>query len=574
MTVAVQPPLDPQLFRMLLEHAPEAVMLADANTRIVYVNRAFEETTGYSAAEAVGQRPSLLSSGYHDADFYRTMWSTLSTQGRWQGLIWNRRRNGDLYPEWLNIFRLHHGSTVYYAGLFTDISAMDTLRHDLQRYAYYDTLTELPNRALFMALLDSRLRQGRREQGGFAVLFADIDHFKQINDVYGHPTGDEIIRQVGTRLRETLREADTVARFAGDEFVLLIDTCNTLQDLSWLCERVLGSFASPLQAGARQLQVGITLGAALYPEHGTDAPGLMQHADLAMYCAKQRGRGRFMIYEDRLSQPVQRAASVLHALHGALASEREEFRIFAQPQFDLRDGRMTGFELLLRWTSPTLGEVSPGEFIPLAEQNGLAGQITERVIRLARRLLPQLPTAWLQGLVIALNVSAGEFQNPNLAQRLRPLLKDCQSHGLDLEIEVTETQLMRQFEQDPVHLLALVSDGIHLAIDDFGTGYSSLAYLRRLPIRTLKIDRSFIQDIAQSPQDSEIVSTILAMAHNLALHVVAEGIETDAQQARLQALGCPGAQGFLYARPMPLEGLAEHFRTRRWSSNDAQHAQC
>ena len=542
------------LFESICSRSPEALMLVSADLRIFYVNAAFEKATGYGSGEAVGQRPDLLSSGYHDEHFYERMWADINQSGRWQGLIWNRRKDGHIYPEWLTIMRLEQDGNVLYAGQFSDLSAFQNIRHDLRRFACYDHLTELPNRALFEELMEARLRQSQRNGHRLALLFVDIDHFKQFNDVYGHPFGDAIIRAVGQRLRQVVRDADVVARFAGDEFVILLDADGDAgQDaLKEVSARLAVAFQQPVAVDGEPHYLSLTIGAARAPDDGEDVETLIRNADIALYAAKDEGRGSIRHFDQALVGPLQRAHRIAKSLRQALAQPDDSFHVVYQPLMNLADDCCVGLEALMRWHSPELGPVPPGEFVPIAERHGLIQALTERLITLVAADLQAQPVQRLAGLRLSLNMSALQVPNGILVPLIEPLVNLCNSLDMTLELEITETQMVRHGEAFSQGLKRLQTAGVSIAIDDFGTGYSVLDYLRRLAVDTLKIDRSFIQQLHLCSQDEAITRAVVSMGQGLGLNVVAEGIEQEVQRQHLLELGCTIGQGFLWGKPQPL----------------------
>ncbi|WP_097460355.1 putative bifunctional diguanylate cyclase/phosphodiesterase [Mangrovitalea sediminis] len=545
----------PQLFHHICELSAEALMVTQEDLSIVYVNAAFEATTGYHSKEVQGQRPSLLSSGYHGPEFYQRMWKTIEQRGRWQGLVWNRRKDGQVYPEWLNIIRVQEGQATYYAGQFSDLSAFENIRSDLRRFACYDHLTELPNRALFEDLVRARLRQSVRQNRPCALLFVDIDHFKQFNDVYGHPYGDNVIRAVAQRLSSTLRDSDVVARFAGDEFVVLLDDCAESSSLGDLCKRMTQAFETPLMIEGEPRYISVTIGAARHPEDGSDVETLIRNADIALYAAKESGRGQARYFSPDLFAPILRANLVATTLRQELERTPKAFSAVYQPQFDLASQQRIGMEVLLRWHSPVLGIVSPAEFIPIAENHSLIQPLTLRLVEAVMRDIAGAPTDIFSRHRLCLNVSALQIPNAILLPVLEPLQQRCVALGMDIELEITETQLMRQSEKFPQGLRDLRQAGYSIAIDDFGTGYSALGYLRRLPVDTLKIDRCFIRELDRNVQDAAIIKAIVAMARGLDLRVVAEGIENAQQCRQLSTDGCDVGQGFWLSHPLPFADL-------------------
>lgn len=555
----------PEVYQEICNQSSEALMITGADLRILYVNQAFEVATGYSASEVDGRKPNMLSSGYQDSNFYKRMWQSIVSEGRWQGLIWNRRKDGSAYPEWLTIFRLQNGSATYYAGQFSDLSALDDLRNDLRQFACYDHLTQLPNRALFEDLVSARLHQDNRRSRGCALLFVDIDHFKEFDDVHGHSYGDNVIRAVAQRLKSELREGDTVARFGGDEFVVLLDECENADSLKEIAKRMVRSFEAPLSIGEESRYLSISLGAARSPDDGADAETLIRNADIALYSAKEKGRGRACCFSHALFGTLQRANQVADALRFELDQHPLNFSVAYQPQFDLARDELVGLEALLRWSSSTLGTVGPSEFIPIAEHHGLIHKLTERLVAQVSQDIEGVGPGELRNRTLCLNVSALQIPQPTILPLFKPLLSRSRDLGLNLELEITETQLVLQDERFPKALSELQAAGFDIAIDDFGVGYSALGYLQRLPVSTLKIDRSFVTDCHLSPQSDAIVRAVIAMGHGLGLKVIAEGIEHEEQLLHLRQRHCQMGQGYLLGKPQPLNGALTGLRPPRLS---------
>ena len=555
----------PEVYREICNQSSEALMITGADLRILYVNQAFEVATGYSASEVDGRKPNMLSSGYQDNDFYQRMWQSIDSEGRWQGLIWNRRKDGSVYPEWLTIFRLQDGSATYYAGQFSDLSALDDLRNDLRHFACYDHLTHLPNRALFEDLVAARLHQDSRRSSGCALLFVDIDHFKEFNDVHGHSYGDTVIQAAAQRLKNELREGDIVARFGGDEFVVLLDECDNADCLQDIAKRMVRAFEVPLSIADESRYLSISVGAARSPDDGADAETLIRNADIALYSAKEKGRGRACCFSHALFGPLQRANQVADALRVELDRQPRNFSVAYQPQYDLDRDQLVGLEALLRWNSSLLGTVSPAEFIPIAEHHGLIHKLTERLVAQVSEDIDRVYPQDLRNLTLCLNVSALQMPQPTILPLFKPLLSRSRDLGLNLELEITETQLVLQDERFPKALSQLQAAGFGIAIDDFGVGYSALGYLQRLPVNTLKIDRSFVTDCHRSPQSDAIVRAVIAMGHGLGLKVIAEGIEHEEQLLHLRQRHCQMGQGYLLGKPQPLNGALTGLRPPRLS---------
>ncbi len=546
-----------RLAAQILEQTPEGVVVTDTRTRVLSVNQAFERTTGYSAAEILGMTPHLLASGRHDQAFYRRMWEEINSAGSWQGEIWNRRKNGDIYPEWLNItaIRDESGAVTHYAAIFSDISTQEHVRKRLHNLAYYDALTELPNRELFHDRLTNALITAARDRHSVALLFFDLDRFKNINDTLGHTVGDELLKAVAARLPEVMRGSDTAARLGGDEFTIILPTIHTPSEAGVVANKVLTAFQQHFHIAGHELFVTTSIGIALYPQDAADAELLLRNADTAMYRAKELGRNNYQFYDSHMSSRFAERIGLENDLRKA--AENGEFSLMYQPQFDIDSQRIVGLEALLRWNHPSHGLVSPAQFVPIAEESGL-------ILPLGIWVLEQSCAQALRWLAqgrrdfrVAVNVSAVQLRFPGFVDTVAQVLQRTGCHPHHLELELTESSLMENVEMAMETLTQLSKLGVALAIDDFGTGYSSLGYLKRLTLDKLKIDKSFIDDVLIDRSDAEITATIVMMAHNLGLRVIAEGVESDGQLAFLRQLGCDEVQGYLFSKPLPVEALAE-----------------
>ena len=555
--------LQQQDFRALVDNHPKAIMLATREPRILYVNEKFRSVTGYRSDEVLGQPPSVLSSGLHSREFYQSMWRAIGHKGRWEGLVWNRRKNGETYPQWLMIYPVEHENHRFYAGVFMDVGDMTADDERLASLAYYDPLTELPNRALFQEFLKARVSQRAKDGQAFAVLYIDLDFFKSVNDLHGHDCGDRVLQQAALCIQSVLRRGDVVARLSGDEFAAIIELRND-DDLESVCQRMVQSFRAPVIVDHREYFLSSSVGAAVYPDHGSQASELLQNADRAMYAAKLAGRACFRIYDAVDTEQGRQAELLSEALIVSLKTAPEEFTVVYQPQYHLDTGKMAGLEALLRWTHPEFGAVSPADFVPIAEQRGHIHELTEHLVRCIESDLSEFPASFLRGLRLALNISARQITDSRLEALLNPLFERIRAVGWRPEIEITETHLMNLSRQCLDRLAEFCEQGVVVAIDDFGTGYSSLAYLHTLPVQVLKIDRQFTQRLGGESRDSRIVSAILAIADALELEVVAEGIENAEQHAKLRELKCQRGQGYLMARPAPW---------RVWSANLIDHSQ-
>ena len=536
-------------FKLLVQNYPRAVMLSTTEPRIVYVNQSFEAVTGYKAEEVIGERPSILSSGLHSTDFYQAMWQSLIRDRRWEGLIWNRRKNGELYPQWLSLFSVVRGSETLYAAVFMDLGDLPAGDGRLASLAYYDALTELPNRSLLNELLKARMAKPVAEHRRFAVLIIDLDFFKTVNDLHGHELGDRVLRHAAWCIQSVVREDDAVARLSGDEFAAIVelDGPDALDDI---CLRVIRAIQAPVIIDQRELFLSASVGAAQFPEHGREVSELLQNADRAVYTAKLDGRGGYRIYSASDGNQARRIQRLSEALIASLKTAPDEFHVHYQPQYNLQTGEVVALEALIRWCHPDFGPVSPAEFVPIAEHRGYIHELTERLVRCLLRDLPERPEPELKtGLGLAINLSARHMSDVRLEAVLAPLFERLRRLGWRPELEITETSMMNLSTLSLRRLREFQQRGGSIAIDDFGTGYSSLAYLHTLPVQVLKIDRQFVRHLGDDGHDDRIVSAILGIAEALGLEVVAEGVETEPQYRRLQALGCHRGQGYLMARP-------------------------
>lgn len=537
-------------FRQLVERHPRAIMVTSSEPRILYVNHAFTEVTGYGESQVLGSKPSILSSGHHNASFYSHMWKALMQTDRWEGLVWNQRADGELYPQWLMIYGLEIDSKQHYIGSFMDVGDFSALDEKLTSFAYYDMLTQLPNRHLFQAFLESRVSQQKNRGDLFSVLFIDLDFFKEINDLHGHAQGDRLLRYTADKIRHLLRKLDTVARLSGDEFAAIVEVGDQ-EELEQLCQRITDEFKQPIHINQQTHFIGVSIGAAIFPTHSEKADKLLELADQAMYSAKNAGRGCFRVFDESINAAVLRNEHIAQALLQSLNQSPEEFTVLYQPHFMIATGELSGLEALMRWHHPHLGEVSPNEFIAVAETRGWMGLVTQRLVDLIVRDLRKPAQSLPMGVRLAINASAShvisdEFMH--MASRLQQLVS---LYNWELEIEITETSMIELSHKLTQRLTLLQNQGIRIAIDDFGTGYSSLSYLQSLPVNVLKVDRTFVNHLSEPQTTRKLVRAILAMAHALNLEVVAEGIETKQQLQLLQQMNCKHGQGFGLAMPQP-----------------------
>jgi len=546
----------------VFSHSHDAIMVTDAHQKIVLVNPAFSAITGYAADEVLGRNPRLLSSGRHGGDFYGAMWRRIAEHGLWQGEIWNQRKDGEVFPEWLTISRVDgaEGQATHYIAIFADVSQRKADEQRIRWMAHFDVLTGLPNRALLSDRFVHAMGMAQRSKEPMALMFLDLDHFKHINDSLGHGAGDELLVAVAQRMRDLVREQDTVARMGGDEFVLLLPGTDK-DGAAHLARKILETVSATLQVRDHELRVTPSVGIAMYPEDGNDLETLLQHADVAMYRAKQEGRNAFHFFLPDMQAGAARALEMESALRRAM--EGGQFQLHYQPQCSLRDGRVVGVEALIRWLHPEWGMVSPAEFIPLAEKRGHILAIGEWVLRTAVQQLAQWQRAGLPTITMAVNISAVQFRHPDLPGLVSQVLQEYAVDPACLELELTEGVASDDPERAVDIMENLHARGVRMSIDDFGTGYSSLSYLKRFQVYKLKIDRSFVRDITEDAEDKAIVSAIVRMASSLGLQTIAEGVETEAQRQFLQEQGCDEIQGYLFSRPLPAAECERLMRTHQ-----------
>jgi len=537
----------------VVEQSPVSVVIADTEGNIRYVNSTFEKLTGYSAQEVIGLHTRLLQSGNTPMRIYRELWQTITSGRSWRGELENRKKSGELFWERAHIAPVQDeaANTQYYLAVKEDITLQKAQEDRIMQQAHFDLLTGLPNRFLSLDRLEQMIKDAERSREHVAVLFLDLDDFKKVNDSLGHEVGDRLLKQAAERLNANVRDYDTVGRLGGDEFIIILGGLAEIDRSGRVAEQMLEQFHRPFHLDGRELVLTASLGVAIYPEDGDSPAELLRNADTAMYCSKEAGRNTYHYYTESMNQGVARRLELEEQLRGALL--RDEFRVLYQPQVEIASGRLIGAEALLRWNNPRLGEVSPGEFIPIAEQTGLIVGIGEYVLTRALAQLARWQRVAGRGLRMAVNISPRQFRDPQLVGFIERALRREGIEPCDLELEITEGVLMSGHSHVDQALTAMNRIGLTLAMDDFGTGYSSLSYLRRYPFDILKIDRSFIDDITLGKADRELVNATIAMAHGLGLKVVAEGVETSDQLECLRQQGCDYAQGYHFSRPVPGE---------------------
>lgn len=530
----------------VFENTREGIMVTDVNNRIIMVNRACTDITQYQADEMIGMTPSIVSSGRHDRAFYAEMWHSLKTTGHWQGELWNRRKNGDVYPELLSLSAINNeiGEVTNYVGVFADISSLKSSEEKLEFLAHHDPLTKLPNRLMLLSHLDHAIEVARRDDSQLALLMLDLDRFKNVNDSFGHLAGDELLQQVAQRLTSKLRSVDTITRLGGDEFTVLLGTIASPEDAARVAAGIIKALEAPWSLSNNiEVRIGASIGISLFPGHGETALELLQHADAALYQAKAAGRGCARYFSEKLTQAARDRFNIESRLR--LAIQNNELKVYYQPKIDILTGKIIGAEALMRWQDPLDGLMMPTNFISIAEDTGLIRGLGEWVIKETCEQGKRWLDAGITPLKLAVNISAHQLHHTDIFKTLSALLADTGFPPEYLELELTESILMNREAEVVETLNTIRSKGITLAIDDFGTGYSSLAYLKSFPLDVLKIDRSFVADIEHDEDDRAITATIIKIAHTLGMRVVAEGVETAQQLAFLHLHQCDMYQGFL-----------------------------
>ncbi len=541
--------------------AREGVVITDTTPRIIAVNRAFSDISGYEEHEVIGRNPSVVSSGRQSKDFYRDMWQTLLRDGHWQGEVWNRRKNGEVFPQWHSIsaVRDDKGRLTNYVAVFSDISQLKESEAQLERLAHYDPLTGLPNRILVQSHLNGAIERARRQHCKVAVLFLDLDGFKRVNDSLGHSVGDELLVLISARLRQRIRAEDMFARLGGDEFLLVLEAIHHPDEAAVVAQDLINLLQQPFRVSSgHELFIGASIGISLFPDDGQEMSELIRCSDVAMYQSKESGRNSYHFHTEELTRAAESRQTLESRLHRAINSQ--EFVLYYQPQVEAASGRLLGFEALVRWVPENGEPVSPAVFIPLLEETGLILALGDWVLHEACRQAVRWRAAGLLPGPISVNLSPRQFQHIDVVDLVRRALLDSGLPGELLELEITEGALMAQNLATQERLAELKALDVQLAVDDFGTGYSSRAYLSRFPIDKLKIDKSFIDGLGQDERADKIVATIIAMGQSLDLKVVAEGVETSSQLQLLCALGCDAIQGYLYGRPLPAEQAEERMR--------------
>ena len=533
----------------------EGVLVTDSNGLIVHVNRAFMAITGYQCDEVLGQQPSLFKSGHHPPAFYQSMFATLNSCGEWSGEIWNRRKSGEIYPQWQTIRIIHddQGRRSHYVAVFSDISAIKNSEHELKHLAHHDPLTDLPNRLLFTDRVEQALASAQIHKRGCALLMIDLDHFKMINDSLGHTVGDQLLKAVAEHLKTLFGPGMTLARLGGDEFAVLAESCPQVAQAATLAQRIIDGLREPFHIDGHRLFINASVGISQFPSDALSAEQMLRNADSALFKAKSAGRDGYALYTEELTAHAQQRVEIAFELRRAL--QQQELRVYYQPVHDLKTSRLIGVEALVRWAHPQRGLVSPTEFIPIAERTGLIAEIDAWVMQQACQQMCQWQAAGVGLAFVAVNVSSRLFARRELYQQVAQVLD---ATGLDpayLELEVTESAVMDDPEVALEQMHRLRELGVRLAIDDFGTGYSSLLRLKRLPVQKLKIDQGFVAGLPCDEDDAAIVRVIIALAQSMGMQVHAEGIEQVEQAGFLLEHECDLGQGYWFGRPVPSEQL-------------------
>lgn len=533
----------------------EGVLVSDRNGVIVHVNRAFMNITGYQREEVIGQRPNKFKSGRHDQTFYQAMYAALHDKGEWSGEVWNRRKSGEVYPQWQTICAIRDdgGELTHYVAVFSDISAIKHTERELAYLVHHDPLTHLPNRLLFNDRAEQALATAQANKRGCALLLLDLDHFQSINDSLGHNIGDELLKAVADRLKLVIDPGVTLARLGGDEFAILSENCSQVGQAADLAQLIVNVLKEPYELENHRLFSSVSIGISLFPSDAQSAEQLLRNADAALFKAKGNGRAGYALYTEELTAHAQQRVETASELRRAL--EQGELRVYFQPVHDLFSGRMIGAEALVRWLHPQRGLVPPGEFIPIAERTGLIADIDMWVMRQACQQMVR----WLgEGKVldfVAVNVSSRLFAHREMYKQVAQVLDDTGLEPSRLEVEVTESAVMDDPEVALEQLHRLRDLGLRLAIDDFGTGYSSLLRLKRLPVQKLKIDQGFVAGLPNDDDDVAIVRVIIALARSMGMAIHAEGIEQSEQARFLLEHQCDMGQGYWYGRPVPAQEL-------------------
>ncbi len=542
---------DLRLAEQVFETSLEGIMVLDAGLLVTAVNPAASEITGYAADDMLGTTPPFLDETTMGAESYRQLWNTAAETGRWQGEVWSVRKDEQPFAARFGVSAVMgiDGRPAQYVVTFSDITRSKTDEDRIRRQATYDQLTNLPNRSLFLDRLGQAVHLAERSRQMVGLMFIDLDGFKLVNDTLGHHVGDMLLQETGRRLLLCVRAGDTVARLGGDEFTVLMPNLGNYQNAPRVAQRILDSLRKPFDLSGKEAFVSCSIGITVFPDDADSADTMLKNADAAMYRAKEMGKANYQFFTSDMNDAVAERLTIKNGLSKAL--ERNELMLWFQPKLDLASGTVTGVEALLRWQAAELGMVSPAKFIPVMEETGLIGQVGEWVLNAACRQYRDWAREGLGHLRVAVNLSVRQLRQPGFVAMVEGMIADAGIPADAIELEITESMIMNDTEHAVATLKQLSAMGVKLAMDDFGTGYSSLSYLKRFPVDSIKIDGSFIRDIATDTDDHEIIRTIITMGHSLRRRIVAEGVETREQAVILKRLGCDEIQGYLLSPPVP-----------------------
>ncbi|PKL17231.1 MAG: GGDEF domain-containing protein [Spirochaetae bacterium HGW-Spirochaetae-5] len=543
------------LMEEVFEHSLEGIIITDSNSIINKVNPAFTKITGYAENEVIGKNPRILKSDHHNPHFYKSMWESLITNGHWTGEIWNRHKDGYSFPEWMSIIAIRNseGETTHYVGVFHDISDMKRQEELIRYQAFHDALTGLPNRFLLKNRMEQSILHSTRDKNRFGVIFLDLDNFKKINDSLGLMIGDLLLKETSERLRQVARNVDTVARHGGDEFIILVENIEDEKPLITLAQRIIAAFKEPFKILDHSFHIGVTLGIAVFPEDGKETDILLRNADTAMFRAKEEGKETFTMYTTSLNDSVTRNLKLENDLRKALVEK--SFEVHYQPQMDLKSEKIVSAEGLVRWKNLEGIMMHPDRFIPFSEKNGLIFEIDRIVMDKAFQEISGLINAGMFPFKLALNCSARILHLKKMPEIIAASLEAFNLSPEWFELEITETAIMKNYGESLDVIFRLKEIGISISLDDFGTGYSSLGQLKNLPIDSLKIDRSFVEEISKNRDNGHIIEAIVSLSQKFGVKVIAEGVETEDQLSFLKTAGCDIAQGYLISKPLPFNEL-------------------
>lgn len=550
-----------KIYANAFENSGEAMLITDRENKIININAAFTRQTGYELSEVAGKNPRMLSGGDTSDDTYCEMWNNLKRENFWQGELWDRKKSGEIYPKWaaISAIRDRQGEVLFYIASFTDISDRKAAEARIEHLAHYDMLTGLLNRFSLESRMEQAVLAAKRENQQLAVLFVDLDRFKYINDSMGHQVGDQLLIEVANRLKSCLRESDIVARIGGDEFIIVLTALKNTNQVATLAEQILTHLSEPYSLNENIFESSPSIGISIYPNDGNNIDQLLKNSDIAMYHAKDQGRKNFQFFTSSLQVASEERIDLEHQLRNAL--ELDQFELYYQVQVNTQSRYIHGMEALIRWHHPTRGFIRPDRFIPIAEESNVINDLGAWVIDRACQQVAEWRQISDKPLQISVNLSARQLQSNKLIETVQFAIHKHQITEGELELEITETAAMADPELAIRQLNRLSELGVSLAIDDFGTGYSSLAYLKKLPINTLKLDQTFVGDIENDKNDAEICMATIALAHNLGLKVVAEGVETIEQRDFLTKYDCDYLQGYLFSKPLPSKEATDLIKT-------------